>query len=500
MNELILSISFCYHDSCITFSNKKRILLHFEAERYFRKKHKRIETINEMDELIKAGLEYLNKSVDDITEVIVAKWMNIYNPNYALILGKKFKYELSDHHNNHIGVVLPLSFEDKCVIYVSDGGSENGTTKVYFKDNEKIYLKKDLDQVDYTGMFYGTIAQMVIDPDFDNAHTSGVGKLMGLSSLGTYTKEFESLIKKNIKNLNKLNLDGVDYLRKIFKLSDDYSRPWEDLRRIDLAKTAQVIWLEENIKYLRQFRSYSDAICMTGGCALNILLNSELINRNIYKKVYTSPICTDAGQSLGALLYKYRNLKVNYPYVGRSFNTTNEIDIKNIINDLLNDKIIAWYDGASEIGARALGNRSFIGLPDSIEKRIRLSENIKGREPYRPVAAIVLEDSVKDYFYQEYESPYMTFCSKAKQTTKKLCPAVVHFDGTTRIQTVNKEINPKMYNILSELKKIGKPPILMNTSYNIMGEPIVDTIEDAIKTFKNSKADVLYINGKKWSD
>ena len=218
MNKLILSISFCYHDSSITFSDNEKILLHLEAERYFRVKHKRVETIEEMDELITVGLNYLNKTVDDITEVLVTKWMNLYEPDYALILGKKFRYELSDHHNNHIGVVLPCVNVEKCVIYVSDGGSEKGTTKIYFKDKDNIYLKEDLDYVDFTGMFYGTIAQLVIEPDFDKAHTSGVGKLMGLSSIGKYSVEFEKLIKKHIKELNKLNLDGVDNLRKIFKL------------------------------------------------------------------------------------------------------------------------------------------------------------------------------------------------------------------------------------------------------------------------------------------
>lgn len=498
MNKLILSISFCYHDSCITFADNKNILLHLEAERYFREKHKRICKIEEMDELIQAGLNYINKTVNDITEVIVAQWMNIYNPEFALILGKKFKYELSNHHNNHIGVVLPSKYEHS-VIFVSDGGSECGTTKVYYLDKNYIKMIDDLDDMLYTGMFYGTIAQIIIEPDFDIAHTSGVGKLMGLSSLGEYSKEFEFLIKQNIKKLNKLNLGGVSQLLTLFDISDDYNEPWKDKRRLDLAKTAQTMWLEENIKYLENYRCYSDNICLTGGCALNILLNSALIERNIYNSVYVSPISTDAGQSLGAILYKYNNLEIDYPFVGRSFNKSDELELDNIVNDLLNGQIIAWYEGASEIGARALGHRSFIGLPNSISNRKRLSEKIKGREPYRPVAAIVLEEDLNKYFFQNYSSPYMTFCSKAKKLTIETCPAIVHFDGTTRVQTVNEKNNKKIYNILKELKNKNMPPILMNTSFNIMGEPIVDSIEDAIKTFKQSECDTLYINGKKWS-
>lgn len=497
MNKLILSISFCYHDSCITLSDGNSILLHLEAERYFRVKHKRVETIEEMDELIQTGLDYINKTIDDITEVIVAKWMNIYDEKFALILGRKFSYELSYHHNNHIGVTLPSKY-DKCVIYVSDGGSECGTTKVYYKDNNKIYLKEDLDNFDYTGMFYGTIAQLVIDPDFDRAHTSGVGKLMGLSSCGEYSKDIEKIIKDNIKDLNKLNLNGVDYLLERFGLNNNYQIPWKDKKRVDLAATAHKLWVNKNVEILKKYNSYSNKICMTGGCALNISLNSKLLEDNIYEKVYTSPICTDSGQSLGAILYKYPNIKVDYPFVGRQFGKQIDFEINNIIDDLVNNKIIIWYDGKSEIGARALGHRSFIGLPDNIDQRKKISEEIKGREPYRPVAAMILEEDLGDYFYQSYLSPYMTFCSKAKQITYEKCPAIVHFDNTTRLQTISKENDYKIYMILKELKKRNIPPILMNTSLNIMGEPIVDTIEEALNVYKKSKADTIYINGRKW--
>lgn len=498
MRKLILSISFCYHDSCITLANENEILIHLEAERIFREKHKRITTIEEMDYLIQKGLEYINKNIDDITEVFVSKWENKYEKDYAVILGKRFKYKLSEHHKNHIGVVLPSNYE-KCVIYVSDGGSEDGTTKIYYKDKDNIYLKDDLDDVDFTGMFYGTMAQLIIDPDFDRAHTSGVGKMMGLSSFGKYNKELEKLILDNIKDINKLNLDGVDYLLKIFNLSNDYSKPWNDKRRVDLATTANTLWVNNNVEYLKKYNNYSKNICMTGGCALNILLNSKLKEENIYENVYTSPITTDAGQSLGAILYNYPNIKVNYPFMGREFGKYESIEYNNIIDDLLAGKIIAWYEGKSEIGARALGHRSFIGLPNSIDMRRKLSERVKGREPYRPVAAIVLEEDMEKYFENKIKSPYMTFCSRAKKITKKLAPAIVHVDGTTRLQTMNeKDNNSILYNVLNELKSNGIPPILMNSSLNIMNEPIVDSIEDAIKTFKKSNADVLYINGRKW--
>lgn len=237
---------------------------------------------------------------------------------------------------------------------------------------------------------------------------------------------------------------------------------------------------------------------MVGGCALNISLNSKLLDDKIFDNVYVSPISTDSGQSLGAILYHNPNIKCNYPYLGRGYEANILFDKEELMRDLLSNKIIAWYQGRSEIGARALGHRSFIGIPDSIKMRKKISEKIKGREPYRPVAAIIPRELVNKYFYQDYDSPYMTFCAKAKNITKKLAPAIVHYDGTTRVQTITKQDNPILYDVLLELKKKGKAPILMNTSLNIMGEPIVDTENDAIETYKKSGADCLYLNGTKF--
>ena len=179
-NELILSISFCYHDSCITIANNKEILIHLEAERFFREKHKRFNNIEEVEKLVSIALNDINKTIEDVKEVLVTEWQNLYN-NKAVILGKEFDVILTNHHENHIGVVLN-EFE-KSVIFISDGGSEEGTTKVYYKDKDKIWLAEDLNNSSATGQFYGTMTQLVLEPDFNIAHTSAVGKFMGLSSL-----------------------------------------------------------------------------------------------------------------------------------------------------------------------------------------------------------------------------------------------------------------------------------------------------------------------------
>lgn len=403
---------------------------------------------------------------------------------------------MTNHHENHIGVVLPKKF-DKCVIFISDGGSEEGTTKVYYKENNKIWLAEDLNNSNCTGQFYGTMAQLVLEPDFDRAHTSAVGKFMGLSSLGKFDENVMKTIKENEKELNRLYVDGCKHLLKLFNLKDYYDKAWEDENKQNIAYTAHNYFVNANVEKLRKHNKFSRNICMSGGCSLNISLNSKLIDDKIFDNVYVSPISTDGGQSLGAILYRYPNIEVNYPFLGRGKEDIESYD-ENVIEDLLNHKVIAWFQGRSEIGARALGHRSFMGLPDSIEMRVKISEKIKKREPYRPVAAMIPEEYISEYFEQKYSSPYMTFCAKAKEITKEKAPAIVHFDGTTRVQTVRKIDNPIIYDILLKLKEKGKVPILMNTSFNVASEPIVDTPEDAINTYKLSGADELYIDGVKY--
>lgn len=498
MGKIILSISFCYHDSAITFANENEILLHLEAERYFRKKHMRFRSLEEVDKLVKYGLTQLNLKIDDISEVLVSKWNNLYNGNDVTILGKNFKAILTGHHENHIGTAFPSGFE-KCVILCSDGGSEDGVIKLYYKDGRKIWFVEDLEDKIFTGKFYGTIAQMIIEPKCGEAHRSGVGKLMGLSSYGEYDKNLEEKFKENLSDINSLHFDNVDELRKIFELPNSYDRVWKDKYKQNIANTAHNLWVNECAKYLRKHSEFSKKIYIVGGCALNISLNSKLIDDKIFDNVYVGPISTDAGQSLGAILYRYPHIKCNYPYLGIG-KESNILCDNEIIEDLIQGKIISWYQGRAEIGARALGHRSFIGIPTTMEMKTKISEKIKKREPYRPVAAIIPREMVSEYFYQDYDSPYMTFCARAKDITKKIAPAVVHVDGTTRVQTLTEKDNPILYNILLKLKEKIGVPILMNTSFNVMGEPIVNDIDDAINMHKLSNADELYINGSKYRE
>ncbi len=237
---------------------------------------------------------------------------------------------------------------------------------------------------------------------------------------------------------------------------------------------------------------------MVGGCALNVLLNTSIAESEIFEGIYISPVSGDNGQSLGAILFHNPSIVCDYPFLGRGYGDVDEVP-KMLVQDLLDHKIIAWYQGRSEIGARALGHRSFIGLPDSQDMKIKLSQVIKKREPYRPVAPMILTESFSDFFDSQHLSPFMTYAPRAKEITKRKAPAIVHNDGTARVQTLASEQNKILHTMLTEVGEITGVPILMNSSFNVSNTPIVDTPDDAISSFFASEADVLYLNGERYA-
>lgn len=492
-----LSLYFGFHDANVTFSSDKEVLLYLEAERVLGKKHMTFKTPSGMMALIKYGLAYLKLSIDDFDTLYLAKWNNILGEKPVDILGKTFTPIMTSHHMNHIGSSYPAGFENSLVV-CADGGSEDGTSKLYFKKGKEIEELEDLDDTPMTGKFFGTLTQMIIWPTMGRAHNTFPGKTMGLAALGHEDEELSKLVEENWREINKLHPDGVSHLLKIFNLSDDYSKPWEDQRRADLAYVGQKFWVEKFYEKILSFSHLSRNVSLVGGCALNVVLNSKLLESGHFDNVYTSPVSGDPGQSIGAILFHHPEIECKYPFLGRGYGDCEKIPDQ-LLQDFLDHKIIAWYQGRSEAGARALGHRSFLGLADSLEMRDRLSIKIKKREPYRPVASIVASELTEKFFdFKEGGSPYMTFSPKVKEITKKLAPAIVHFDGTSRVQTLAREENPVLHDVIVQIGEKTGAPIIMNSSFNVASEPIIDTPADAFRNFFNSDCDVLYINGERF--
>lgn len=497
--KLLLSIYFGFHDSNITISSKKEILLHLEAERVYRKKHVRLETKEEMEDLVVRGLSYLKVGIEDFETLYLARWNNKLLPDkegLVELLGKRFRPIMTSHHENHIGTSYPARFNDS-IIVCADGGSEDGTSKIYYKKDNKIELIENLDQTPMTGRFFGTLTQLVINPHCSTAHNTDAGKTMGLAAYGNESKKMIGLIHRYEKELNNLYFDGCDNLREKFEISSNYERPQKDKRRVDLAFNGQGFWIKKFLKAITRHACLSKNVSLVGGCALNVTLNSEIVQCGKFQNVYIPPVPNDSGQSLGAILFHNPKIKCEYPFLGRAYGITKRMPAK-LIDDLLREKIVAWYQDRSESGPRALGHRSFLGLPSSNKMKKQLSEIVKKREPYRPVAPIILENYLSKFFEPSIPSPFMSFSLNALKETQKVAPAVVHADGTSRAQTLKEKQNHILYEVLETLRKKTGAPILMNSSLNVMGEPIADTPEDAKRTFQNSQADILYINGERY--
>ena len=257
----------------------------------------------------------------------------------------------------------------------------------------------------------------------------------------------------------------------------------------------------------------SDNLCITGGCALNGYINEEIIKRKLYKNVHLSPASSDEGQSIGCALHALNNfegkrIQVNNPkdiiYLGEKY------EIKEKYHNLyLEDEelfsfiakkisegfVIGWYQDRCESGPRALGNRSILADPRNPKMRDHINFKIKKREWYRPFAPSILKEHVKKWFITNGvdESPYMLRIMKYKKNKSKLVPAVTHIDDTARIQTVTEEINPRFYKLIKEFYNLTKIPILLNTSFNGKTEPMVETPEDAKKTFLKNNIDILVL-------
>ncbi len=459
----------------------------------FRRKHARL-SADEMEELVGVGLSYLGAGIDDVEELLLAKWLSAFDLSSTRLLGRVFKPKVTSHHENHIGCAIPAGFDDFLAV-VADGGSENGTTKIYHWRDGRNRLLADLDDEIVTGKFFGTLTQLVVSPDHDLAHQEYPGKLMGLAPLGRWSGELAKLLRDHGAALNRLYPNGCDLLREQFAMSPDYRDYWKDDRRRDLAFVGQTVWVQRFLELIHEFTGVSRNVGLCGGCGLNIGLNEAVRRSGWFDNVYVPPVPNDSGQSLGAVLFRYPNIRCDYPYLGRSFGSIRAFEPDAVTADLLAGRVMAWYQGASEIGPRALGHRSFLGLPFPAEMREKLSVEVKRREPFRPVSPIVEEESASIWFDLTGPSRYMSFSPRVRDDCMPRIPAVVHVDGSARVQTLSRTDNPELHSVLVGLRMRGYPPILMNSSLNLPGEPMADTPGDALRVFQRSGADVLYVNG-----
>jgi len=353
------------------------------------------------------------------------------------------------------------------------------------------------------------------------------GKTMGLAAFGknTYVDSIKQFIKITFKNEKpSLYFDSVGLYKYASSLLENKNINDNFKEFADVAYAGQYI-LEDIIfkimNYLHEITG-SKYLVYSGGVALNSVLNGKIKKRTPFEHVFIFPAAGDAGTGIGAALYLYHNILKNsfkkkssffLPYLGKEYN---ELDIEtclkkyeteiiykkhdynNIIflaaTSIHEGRIIGWYQGRSEIGPRALGNRSILANPTIKEMKEILNNRVKFREHFRPFAPAVLNDHVSEYFSGDFScNPYMLYVANVIDGKKEEIPAVVHVDGTARLQTVTREDNYLFYELINAYKHISNIPIVINTSFNIKGKPIVETPTDAIWAFMNSDMDDLFM-------
>lgn len=421
------------------------------------------------------------------------------------------KWHFVEHHISHAASAFHASPFKEAAVLTLDGRGENATTSYYYgKGNDlktigQVYLPHSL------GLLYEKMTTYL-----GFLHSSDEYKVMALASYGkpVYADIFRSMVQ--MYGTGDYTIINDDF-EKHFGPARIKDGPFTE-HHFNIANSLQLVLEESALKLVNWLHSEtgSQNLCMAGGVALNCVMNARLRDKGPFKNIWVQPASGDAGTSLGAALWidakaanrnGQRHFRMDHAYWGPEYSDeqieaflkwtkTPYTKLNNVAAEaarlLADDKIIGWYQGRMEFGPRALGSRSILASPINHDMQARLNE-VKDREDFRPVAPVVLEEDAPDWFENAHYSPFMLFVYDVKPNKADSIPAVRHVDGTARIQTVNRNQHPKYYDLLSEFKKLTGVPVLVNTSFNTLGKPIVCTPRDALECFWGSPFDALVI-------
>ena len=446
-------------------------------------------------------------------------------------LGISAKRKFYNHHVCHVASSFMCAGFGFSNCYSLDGNGDDcsgwlGHSEGFFSDLQNIRNASKRTHfpsyVIHCALSWGMLYEDVTEILGFKRH-SGEGKTMGLAPYG---KLDENLLPAFFHKELKCP-DILDY-RKLFTKRDwarypKYYQQTESPAVIDpltqegknLAHTVQSYY--NNFLIKQSQKSFNETscpnFCLAGGVALNCTANGALASQDFIEKIFIQPASNDAGSALGAALLayweKYRTFakaKFSHAYWGKEYTQDEirlsltddhlafkEVDPSVSAAELLSDnKIVCFFQGRAEVGPRALGNRSILANPSNKENLDKINK-LKGREPWRPLAPSILEDDYHDVVECKHHSPFMLMATQVKENYKEKIPAVVHVDGSCRPQTVYENTNPIFYKTILEFKKRTGIPVVLNTSFNLWYEPIVNSPEDAIKTWKESGADALII-------
>ena len=462
------------------------------------------------------------------------------------------KLFFSEHHLSHAASAFFPSPFDEAIILTADGVGEWATTTVAIGKGSNLKIEKEIHFPHSLGLLYSAFTYYV-----GFKVNSGEYKLMGLAPYGKPIYKdliVDNLIHIKEDGSFRLNQDYFNYATGLTMTNNNFDKLFgQKVRKnekdkitqfhMDIASSIQKVTEDIMIKLVRNLSEVYKIpnLCLAGGVALNCVANGKILKEKIFKNIWIQPAAGDAGGSLGACLAywhleldkdrkteKEDSMKGSYlgpeysqeeivqvlKKLGANFEVYEDEELSLITAKSLSDgDAIGWFQGRMEFGPRALGGRSILGDPRSENMQKNLNLKVKYRESFRPFAPSVIYEEVKDWFNIDCKSPYMLFVaeiidSKQKKISKEQeelfgidklnikrseIPAVTHVDYSARVQTVHKETNPKFYKLLLKFKELTGCPVIVNTSFNVRGEPIVNTPKDAFNCFMGTELDKLVI-------
>ena len=515
------------HDVSYCLLKNGKPLIHEELERFTRVKE-------ELGDGLKFFFENSSKELQKQSKFFTLgnfggrdkkKWPKCNDPNSQSLMnliidnnqGKYF--ELSHHMCHAANAFFSSNFDKSLIVTIDGGGLEEKdiltASTIYMGEGTKIEKIKVYDFYKFNMAVCWNFVTQIFGLSIGFPKGNQAGTVMAMASMSNSTKYVEPLMDMMTKkkDIQSYFLDYKETAKRIFN-----KLQFSEKEKFDIASSLQIasenLVKEELNFFVKKFKPKK--LCVAGGCALNSVLIGKIQNWfPQIENVYVPPVPYDSGLAIGSAQFLWHQIlgnkrikwKDNFtPYLGRKYN---ENDIKKALKKfkdfitfykdddekvlkLLDDQqIVSVFGGGSESGRRALGNRSIIADPRNEKMKEIINKKVKHRQWFRPFAPSILKEKVTDWFERDVSSPYMTHVIKWKKDKRKLVPAVVHFDGSARLQTVTENDNFWYYNFINKWEKKTGVPIILNTSFND-SEPIVESPEDAIRCFLKTNIDHLY--------
>ena len=465
----------------------------------------------------------------------IPKWLHkrlwIKNDIMNSLKGFNGSIIFPEHHLSHAAYSFFTSPFEESAILTTDGVGEWSTTSIGMGENNSVKLLQDIRWPHSLGLFYSAFTYFL-----GFQVNEGEYKLMGLASFGKpkyYDLILDNLIDVKDDGSIHLNMEYFAFTYDKVMTTARFAELFgikrrnedEDTKQIhfDIGASAQKVLEDILLKMVEHIykKTKSKNLCLGGGVALNGVANYRILKESSFENVHIPPSPGDAGSAVGCAQYLYFDHKkqkrtvqdnansiIENVYVGPSYSRdeikkfldTKNIEYDELDNTLVIEKcaklisegnVVGWYQGKMEWGPRALGNRSILADPRRKEMKDILNEKIKHRESFRPFAPSILEEHYSEYFDIDISSPYMLMVAPVKKPDK--IPAVTHVDGTGRLQTVSKNSNPLYHKLISKFYELTDVPVIINTSMNVKGEPIVNTPEQAYNMLTKTDMDYLFM-------